>query len=122
VTRSGRPRLPWWAWPSVLALDAPAVAIAWSWALADAAGASFTLREAAVVGLATASVYLLDRRLDASAIHGSRTATRRHGWTAVRTVRRALRRAVLRPLPLTVRCSMLRQPPTDAARGSGRWR
>jgi len=66
----------------VLSLDAPAVAVAWSWALADAAGASFTLLEAAVVGLATASVYLLDRRLDVTAIHDARTATRRHAWTA----------------------------------------
>ena len=61
----------------MLSLDAPAVAIARSWALADAAGASFTLLESGVVGLATASVHLLDRRPDATALHDARTATRR---------------------------------------------
>lgn len=82
MSRSGRPRLPWWAWPSVLALDAPAVAIAWSWALAGAAGASFTVVEAAVVGLATASVYLLDRRLDVATIEHMPSAPLRHVWAA----------------------------------------
>ena len=84
MTGPRRPRVPLWAWPSVLSVDAPAVAVAWSWATADAAGASFTWRHAAVVGLATAAVYLVDRRLDVARLAGGRPTPLRHAWSAAR--------------------------------------
>lgn len=78
----GRPHVPWWAWPSVLSLDAPAVAVAWSWAIAHAAGASFVPAHAVLLALATAAVYLLDRIRDAGRLSGERPPPLRHAWVA----------------------------------------
>jgi hypothetical protein len=56
---------PWWLWPNVLALDAPAVAVTWQVFLASAAGVAVPLAAAAVLALVVWGVYLADRRLDA---------------------------------------------------------
>lgn len=85
MNRAGRSRPPWWAWPSLLVIDAPVVAVAWAYALARAAGAPFTAVEAAAVGLGTAAVYLFDRARDAGRLTGDRRPTLRHAFAATRT-------------------------------------
>ena len=82
MSAGGRPHVPWWAWPSVLSLDAPAVAVAWSWAIAHAAGASWVVAHAALLALATAAVYLFDRVRDAGRLSGERPPPLRHAWVA----------------------------------------
>jgi len=56
---------PWWLWPNVLALDAPAVAVTWQVFLASVAGVAVPLAAAAVLALVVWAVYLVDRGLDA---------------------------------------------------------
>ena len=85
MSRAGWSRPPWWAWPSLLVIDAPVVAVAWAWALARAAGAPFGGVEAAAVASGTAAVYLLDRARDAARLAGDRPPTLRHGFAATRT-------------------------------------
>jgi hypothetical protein len=57
---------PWWLWPNVLALDAPAVAVSWQVFLASVAGVAVPLAASAVLALVVWAVYLVDRGLDAS--------------------------------------------------------
>ena len=59
------PRTPWWLWPQVLSLDAPAVSVAWMAVLAR--GHHIKLPPAFYWGLAliTWIVYVLDRTADA---------------------------------------------------------
>jgi hypothetical protein len=56
---------PWWLWPNVLALDAPAVAVTWQVFLASVAGVAVPLAASAVLALVVWAVYLADRGLDA---------------------------------------------------------
>lgn len=100
----------------MLTVDAPAVAVAWSWATADAAGASFTWRHACVVGLATAAVYLLDRRLDVARLAGGRSLPLRHAWTAARPDRTAL---VAAAAGVVAAALAARLPPASLAWGAG---
>ena len=57
---------PWWLWPNVLSLDAPAVAVTWQVFLASVAGVAVPLAASAVLALVVWAVYLADRWLDAS--------------------------------------------------------
>jgi hypothetical protein len=90
VTRTGGPvaaagaslaarPTPWWLWPNVLALDAPAVAVAWQTFLAHAFAAPVPPAAPAVLGLVVWGVYLADRRLDARAGHAAQP---RHRFAA----------------------------------------
>jgi hypothetical protein len=56
---------PWWLWPNVLALDAPAVAVTWQVFLASVAGIAVPLAASAVLAFVVWAVYLVDRGLDA---------------------------------------------------------
>jgi hypothetical protein len=56
---------PWWLWPNLLALDAPAVAVTWQVFLASVAGVAVPLAASAVLGLVVWAAYLIDRSLDA---------------------------------------------------------
>lgn len=56
---------PWWLWPNLLALDAPAVAVTWQMFLASRAGVALPLTVSVVLGLVVWGVYLADRGLDA---------------------------------------------------------
>lgn len=56
---------PWWLWPNLLSLDAPAVAVTWQVFLASAAGVAVPLAAAVVLALVVWAVYLADRGLDA---------------------------------------------------------
>lgn len=57
--------VPWWLWPNVLALDAPAVAIVWHLFLAARLGVAVPPIATAILGLTVWGVYLADRWLDA---------------------------------------------------------
>lgn len=63
---------PWWAWPSLLALDAPAVAVAWLWAIGDATGHPVSVAALLLVASAVWLAYAADRLLDLRRI-GTRT-------------------------------------------------
>lgn len=82
MNERGRLRPPWWAWPSLLGIDAPVVAVAWAAALAGAAGASFGAAEAIALAGATGAAYLLDRARDARRLDGIRAPTLRHAFAA----------------------------------------
>jgi hypothetical protein len=56
---------PWWLWPNLLALDAPAVAVTWQVFLASAAGVAVPVAASVVLGLVVWAAYLIDRSLDA---------------------------------------------------------
>ncbi len=58
-------RPPWWLWPNLLAVDAPAVAVVWQRFLGDRLGAPVPIAATAALALTVWGVYLLDRRLDA---------------------------------------------------------
>jgi hypothetical protein len=57
---------PWWAWPTRLALDAPAVAVVWQRYLAGAYGVPVPAAASAALGLVVWGVYLADRWFDAA--------------------------------------------------------
>jgi hypothetical protein len=56
---------PWWLWPNLLSLDAPAVAVTWQVFLASVAGASVPVASSVVLALVVWAAYLIDRSLDA---------------------------------------------------------
>lgn len=56
---------PWWLWPNLLALDAPAVAVTWQVFLASVAGVAVPTAASVVLGLVVWAAYLIDRSLDA---------------------------------------------------------
>jgi hypothetical protein len=66
---------PWWLWPNLLALDAPAVAVTWQLFFASVAGIAVPLAATVVLGLVVWGVYLADRGLDA---RGGTTSSDRH--------------------------------------------
>jgi len=56
---------PWWLWPNVLALDAPAVAVVWQQFLGRAFGVAVPAAALFVLGLTVWGIYLADRWWDA---------------------------------------------------------
>ena len=56
--------IPWWLWPNLLCLDAPAVAMLWQRFMADALGLNLAIAPTVCLGLVVWGVYLLDRGLD----------------------------------------------------------
>ncbi len=63
---SERADRPWWLWPNLLSLDAPAVAVVWQLFLAAEAGVAVPSAAAVVLGLVVWGVYLADRAFDAA--------------------------------------------------------
>src|SRR5947208_1712495 len=57
---------PWWLWPNLLALDAPAVAVTWQLFLAAKAPVAVPLAASVVLALVVWGVYLTDRAVDAA--------------------------------------------------------
>lgn len=102
MSRAGRSRPPWWAWPSLLVIDAPVVAVVWAWALARAAGAPFGGVEMAAVGCGTAAIYLFDRARDAGRLDGARRPTLRHAFAATRPRAVAIAAVVAASVPLAL--------------------
>ena len=72
----GRPR--WWQWPTVLSLDAPAVALLWQWQLAWAAGVALATSRAVILGAAVWLVYSADRWIEGRRLETDAIRTQRH--------------------------------------------
>jgi len=73
---SGRPR--WWQWPTVLSLDAPAVALLWQWQLARVAGVAASGPRAFVLGASVWLAYAADRWIEGWRLEPGLIRTQRH--------------------------------------------
>jgi len=73
---SGRPK--WWQWPTVLSLDAPAVALLWQWLLAQAAGAPLRWPQEFVLGASVWLAYAADRWIEGWRLAPEAVRTQRH--------------------------------------------
>lgn len=78
--------MPWWAWPTILSLDAPLVAVAWQALFFGALAPAGAPRPAhtLVLFLSVWLVYAADRWLDGFAFADPVPATRRHAFYAGR--------------------------------------
>lgn len=72
----GRPY--WWQWPTVLSLDAPAVALLWQWLLARVAGTPLAWPQVFILGAATWLAYAADRWIEGWRLAPARVLTQRH--------------------------------------------
>ena len=75
--------LPIWAWPTVLALDAPLVAVVWYAAFARTLGEGVAAGPAMVLGLSVWLIYAADRWLDGLRLRPGVPATARHALFAL---------------------------------------
>jgi hypothetical protein len=83
----------WWQWPTVLSLDAPAVAVLWQWEIAQASGHG--LRAPSILGASVWLAYAADRWIEGWRLKSDRIRPQRHhfyhrwrvpiavAWTAV---------------------------------------
>ncbi len=72
----GRPY--WWQWPTVLSLDAPAVAVLWQWQLARVAGVALAVHHAFVLGGSVWLAYAADRWIEGWRLEPAQVRTQRH--------------------------------------------
>lgn len=72
----GRPW--WWQWPTVLALDAPAVAVAWQCMLARVAGVTLRPYHIVLLGLSVWLAYAADRWIEGWRLSTATVRTQRH--------------------------------------------
>ena len=68
----------WWQWPTILSLDAPAVAVLWQWLLARSAPASLGAAEVSVLGLSVWLAYAADRWIEGWRLDPGSIRTQRH--------------------------------------------
>jgi hypothetical protein len=54
----------WWQWPTILSLDAPAVALLWQWLLARSANATLHAHDAFILGASVWLAYVADRWIE----------------------------------------------------------
>ena len=74
MTRSPK----WWQWPTVLSLDAPAVALAWQGLSARTAGVRLAAAPATVLGLSVWLAYVADRWIEGWRLQPEQVRTQRH--------------------------------------------
>jgi len=72
----GRPH--WWQWPTILSLDAPAVALAWQWLLARTAHVALGWPQMAVLGASVWLAYAADRWIEGWRLAPGQILTQRH--------------------------------------------
>lgn len=72
----GRPY--WWQWPTVLSLDASAVAVLWQWQLARVAGVTLGAHHAFVLGASVWLAYAADRWIEGWRLEPEQVQTQRH--------------------------------------------
>jgi hypothetical protein len=77
----GKPK--WWQWPTVLSLDAPAVALLWQWLLARVAPMPLAWFHAFILGAAVWLVYAADRWIEGWRLVPEQVLTQRH-WFYLR--------------------------------------
>lgn len=68
----------WWQWPTVLSLDAPAVALAWQFLFARVAAAALQSHHYALLAAVTWLVYAADRWTEGFEIDVAQVQTHRH--------------------------------------------
>lgn len=73
---SGKPY--WWQWPTVLSLDAPAVALLWQWQLARSAQVALGRPHAFVLGSSVWLAYAADRWIEGWRLAPGTARTQRH--------------------------------------------
>jgi hypothetical protein len=72
-------RLPsWWQWPTVLSLDAPAVAVLWQWMLAQTAAVPLEWHHAFILGVSVFLAYAADRWFEGWRLAPDQVRTQRH--------------------------------------------
>jgi len=74
----GRPH--WWQWPTVLSLDAPAVALLWQWLLARVAGVNLGWPQGFVLGTSVWLAYAADRWIEGWRLDPGQIQTQRHDF------------------------------------------
>ena len=72
----GRPR--WWQWPTILSLDAPAVAVVWQAMLARVAGAGLGPHHRLLLGTSVWLAYSADRWIEGWRLSPETVRTQRH--------------------------------------------
>jgi hypothetical protein len=72
----GKPK--WWQWPTVLSLDAPAVALLWQWLFARVAHTPLAWHHAFILGTAVWLAYAADRWIEGWRIARGQVLTQRH--------------------------------------------
>lgn len=72
--------LPLWAWPTVLSLDAPLVAITWQWLFASSYGVDLAWVYPTVLGSSVWLIYVGDRLLDGLSLDLNKHHTYRHAF------------------------------------------
>jgi len=68
----------WWQWPTVLSLDAPAVALAWQWQLSQVARFSPSWPHVFILGASTWLAYAADRWIEGWRLAPDQIRTQRH--------------------------------------------
>lgn len=68
----------WWQWPTILSLDAPAVALAWQALSARTAGVRLAAAPVAVLGLSVWLAYVADRWIEGWRLQPEQVRTQRH--------------------------------------------
>jgi hypothetical protein len=71
-------RSPWWLWPTILSLDAPAVVVVWQVLLAGAASVAVGPAEVAVLGCSVWLAYCADRWIEGWRLPPESIRTHRH--------------------------------------------
>ncbi len=72
----GRPH--WWQWPTVLSLDAPAIALVWQALLARVVQVTLGWPEAFVLGCSVWLAYAADRWIEGWRLDPAQIRTQRH--------------------------------------------
>ncbi len=70
----------WWQWPTVLSLDAPAVAVLWQWLLARVARVPLGPQHAVVLGTSVWLAYAADRWFEGWHLAPDQMRTQRHAF------------------------------------------
>jgi hypothetical protein len=74
----GRPK--WWLWPTILSLDAPAVALVWQALLARVVGVSLATHHVGLLGLSVWLAYAADRWIEGWRLTPQTVRTQRHAF------------------------------------------
>jgi hypothetical protein len=68
----------WWQWPTILSLDAPAVALLWQWQIAHAGGVGLGFAPRFVLGSSVWLAYVGDRWIEGWRLAAGNVRTQRH--------------------------------------------
>ena len=123
VARSNAPpdRTAWWQWPTVLSLDAPAVALVWQIFFARLLGVPLQTHHHVMLGMVTWVVYAADRWMEGLEIDPARVAHDPQGLLAGLPGQRGRVHAPnsSRPPPPTPRAGSGHLHPSSPRDGSG---